>query len=149
MWMSSRLYKAPPQGSVFIESVRVIQHCFKNGGWRNLFKRGDAFWDAAKPSNIQARDGTLNPDKIFWDDTFVDEIKQSVRACGVFFLIPIFQLADGGIGSMENTQSAAMTLNGVPNDVINNFNSLTIIVMTPIFVSSQPVCCAIVHGLMH
>ena len=134
LWASKKLYKAPPQGSVFYEACKVFAHCFKNGGWKNLFKRGDAFWDAAKPSNIEARQGSIDRSKIFWDDLFVEEIKQSVRACGVFFLIPIFLLADGGIGAMENTQSAAMTLNGVPNDVINNFNSIVIIVATPIMV---------------
>jgi POT family proton-dependent oligopeptide transporter len=135
LWASKKLYKAPPQGSVFYEACKVFAHCFKNGGWKNLFRRGDAFWDAAKPSNIEARQGSIDRTKVFWDDLFVEEIKQSVRACGVFFLIPIFLLADGGIGAMENTQSAAMKLDGVPNDVINNFNSIVIIVATPIMVS--------------
>lgn len=33
---------------------------------------------------------------------------------------------------MLNAQSASMTLSGIPNDIMNNFNSLTIIIATPI-----------------
>jgi POT family proton-dependent oligopeptide transporter len=33
---------------------------------------------------------------------------------------------------MENAMSAAMRLDGAPNDVMNNFNSLAIIVAVPI-----------------
>jgi len=131
-WASKRLYKAPPQGSVLNEAVRVFRQACTNGGWRNLFRRNVSFWDSAKPSYIEARDGTIDLNKVVWDDLFVDEIKASIRACGIFFLIPIFLLADGGIGAMENTQSAAMKLDGAPNDLMNNFNSLAIIVFTPI-----------------
>lgn len=134
-WASKRLYKAPPQGSVLGEAYQVVRQCCRNGGWKNLFKRGDAFWDSAKPSNIEAREGSVDRTKVVWDDLFVEEIKQSLQACGIFFLIPIFLLSDGGIGAMENTQSAAMRLDGAPNDLLNNFNSLAIIVATPIIVS--------------
>lgn len=133
IWASKKLYKAPPQGSVLTEAWAVFRQASRNGGWKNMFRRGVSFWDAAKPSVIEERDGAIDRTKIIWDDLFVEELKQTVSACGVFFLIPIFLLSDGGIGAMENTQSAAMRLDGVPNDVINNFNSLTIIVFTPIF----------------
>lgn len=45
---------------------------------------------------------------------FVDEIRQAVAACQVFMLIPIFNLADGGLGNSENSMSGAMTVGGVP-----------------------------------
>ena len=127
-----RLYKAPPQGSVFLESCKVFSLLFSDGGWKRAWKGGNDFWDRAKPSYIYSRDGNLDLDKVFWDDKFVDEIRQSLRACAVFALIPIFNLADGGIGNQMNDMSVAMTLNGVPNDLLNNFNSLAIIVVTPI-----------------
>lgn len=50
-----------------------------------------------------------------------------------FLLIPIFSLSDGGIGNSQNAMSSAMTVNGVPNDVITNFNSLTIVFFAPLF----------------
>jgi POT family proton-dependent oligopeptide transporter len=61
-------------------------------------------------------------------DKFVDEIRQTLAACAVFALIPIFTLSDGGIGNAVNSMSGAMTLNGVPNDLIDNFNPLAIII---------------------
>ncbi|KAK4698538.1 hypothetical protein P7C70_g7736, partial [Phenoliferia sp. Uapishka_3] len=88
----------------------------------------------SKPSNIEAREGPLDTSKVFWDDKFVDELRQSFSACKVFLLIPIFALADGGIGNSENAMSTAMITNGVPNDLISNFNSvrLTIVVFAPL-----------------
>ena len=127
-----RLYKAPPQGSVLVETIKVLRVLLSRGGWRRMAKGGDAFWDQAKPSYIAARDGELDLHVVFWDDKFVDEIRQSLNACIVFALIPIFSLADGGIGNQLNDMSTAMVLQGVPNDLISNFNPLAIIVFTPI-----------------
>ncbi|WVF69297.1 hypothetical protein IAT40_004073 [Kwoniella sp. CBS 6097] len=128
-----KLYKAPASGSVTLEAFRVFKVCMSNGGWKRFWKGGDEFWARAKPSYIEANSGGLPVgSKITWDDLFVDEIRQSFAACGVFFLIPIFILADGGIGAQESAMSASMTLNNAPNDIIDNFNPLTIIVATPI-----------------
>ncbi|WWD15622.1 hypothetical protein CI109_100044 [Kwoniella shandongensis] len=127
-----RLYKAPPQGSVVVEFGKVMKLLLANGGWRKIWRGGDEFWNKAKPSYIAATEGTVDTTKVFWDDRFVDEIRQSLSACVVFTLIPIFNLADGGIGNQMNDMSDAMIVNGVPNDLISNFNSLSIIVFTPI-----------------
>ena len=115
-----------------MEAIKVMGHLLGNGGIMRMFKGGDDFWNRAKPSYIEAREGSIDRSRVFWDDLFVDEIRQSLNACAVFFLIPIFNLADGGIGNQENDMSAAMILNGIPNDVINNFNPLAIIIATPI-----------------
>lgn len=106
-----RLYRAPPQGSVTLEAMKVLYLIMKKGGLVEMFKGGEEFWQVAKPSYILAKEGSVDTSKIFWDDLFVDEIRQSIAACGVFALIPIFNLADGGIGSQENDMSTAMTLN--------------------------------------
>lgn len=126
-----RLYIAPAQGTVLIEVAKVFKVLLSNGGLKRAWRGGDNFWNAAKPSHIAARDGTLDQ-SIAWDDRFVDEIKQTLQACQVFALIPIFALADGGFGNELNDMSSAMIVNGLPNDLINNWNSLAIIVGTPI-----------------
>jgi POT family proton-dependent oligopeptide transporter len=127
-----RLYKAPPQGSVLLEAIRAVKVMMSNGGYKRMWRGGSRFWDTAKPSYIAERDGHVDTEKIFWDDKFVDEIKQSFQACQVFALIPIFNLADGGFGNELNDMSSAMIVGGLPNDLINNWNSLAIIVATPI-----------------
>ena len=127
-----RLYKAPPQGSVVKEAGKVIGRLMSRGGWKHMWTANQEWWDRAKPSYIVATEGHVDTKKVFWDDKFVDEIKQTVAACQVFLLIPIFNLSDGGFGSTENAMTDAMKTNGVPNDLINNFNSLTIVVCAPI-----------------
>lgn len=103
-----RLYKAPPQGSVVAEAGKVIGALLSKGGWKKMFVANQAWWDRAKPSQIEATEGHVDRKKVFWDDKFVDEIKQTIVACQVFLLIPIFNLADGGFGSTENAMSDAM-----------------------------------------
>lgn len=125
---SRQIYKAPPQGSIFIEALAVLRICCKGG----IRGGKQAFWNQAKPSFIQARDGAVDLNVIFWDDKFVEEIQQAIGACAIFFLTPVFHLADGGVGNSYNNMSAAMVLNGIPNDLFNNFNALSILIFTPI-----------------
>ncbi|WWC73354.1 uncharacterized protein I206_107321 [Kwoniella pini CBS 10737] len=126
-----RLYFAPPQGSVLLETLRVIKQFYKENGFFKGLKGGDKAWESIKPSHILEKVGTLDK-KIVWDDRFVEEVRQALEACSVFWLLPIYYLADGGIGNMENDMSAAMTLNNIPNDLFSNCNPLCIIVFTPI-----------------
>ncbi|KAJ9105466.1 hypothetical protein QFC21_001837 [Naganishia friedmannii] len=112
--------------------MKVGKCLFANGGLKRLFGSSQKFWDYAKPSEIEKREGSLDITKIFWDDKFVDELKQSIAACKVFLLIPIFNLADGGLGNSENAMSSAMQVKNVPNDLISNFNPLTIVFVAPI-----------------
>jgi POT family proton-dependent oligopeptide transporter len=121
-----KLYKAPPSGSVVVEAAAVFKVLFSRGGWKRALKGGgESFWNGAKPSlnqeasqgtGVVARRGFLaklkrnsnQPKPWTWDDKFVDELKQSVRACAIFAFIPIFNLMDTGFGSVENAMSAAM-----------------------------------------
>lgn len=130
--VSKRLYKAPPQGSVIVEVGKVFGRLLSNGGWSRMWKGGDQFWERAKPSFIHETEGTLDITKVFWDDKFVDEIRETLNACAIFALIPIFTLGNGGIGNSVNSMSGAMTLNGVPNDLIDNFNALAIVLFAPV-----------------
>ncbi|KAL1406648.1 hypothetical protein Q8F55_008354 [Vanrija albida] len=130
LWASNKLYKAPPQGSVVLEAWSVVKILLSNGGWR-AWKKDDAWWDRAKPSHLLQRTD-IDPAKVFWDDTFVDEIRTAIKACAVFVLVPIFNLSDGGIGNQMGAMSNAMILNNVPSDISSNFNPLAIIIFSPI-----------------
>jgi POT family proton-dependent oligopeptide transporter len=88
-----KLYKAPPQGSVVLEAIKVFRTILSNGGVKRMWKGGDDFWNRAKPSYIREQNGgELDLEKVFWDDQFVDELRQTMAACAVFFLIPIFTM---------------------------------------------------------
>ena len=55
-----------------------------------------------------------------------------MAACAIFLFFPIQQINDGGLGAAANAQSASLTNNGVPNDVLDNLNPLAIILLIPI-----------------
>ena len=120
---AKHLIKLPPQGSVVLEATRVFKVLFSAGGWKHAWKGGASWWARAKPSTIAAEGRTFKRQNyITWDDTFVDEMKQALQACKIFLFIPIFNLADNGFSSAQNSQAAQMVGKGVPNDLISNFN---------------------------
>ncbi|KAG6919236.1 hypothetical protein DXG01_008032 [Tephrocybe rancida] len=124
------LIKLPPRGSVVADSFRVGQVLISRAGVKTALKGGDDFWNSAKPSRIEADGGLKGKEArwIKWDDDFVDEIRRTFKA----IFLPIFYLADGGLSTIQTSQAGSMTTNGAPNDLLSNFNPLTIIVMAPV-----------------
>jgi hypothetical protein len=126
-WLHKRLVLHPPVGSDLPNVMRVLGICLRNGG---LFKIGrHGFWEPAKPSVIAARGLNI---KTRWNDEFVEDVRRTFQATGIFCFFPIQYLNDNGIGSAAAFLSTMLTTNGVPNDVINNFNTLSIIVCAPL-----------------
>ncbi|GLB34350.1 putative POT family protein [Lyophyllum shimeji] len=127
--------QTPPRGSVLIETFRVIGFAL-GPRWsinplttiRNI-KRDD-FWDPAKPSYYE--EGKV-PAKMTWDDEFVGEVGRTLNACTVFLFFPVFWLCYSQIDGNLGTVAAGMTLKGTPNDLIQNLNPISIIIMIPIF----------------
>ncbi|KAJ8516687.1 hypothetical protein ONZ45_g6045 [Pleurotus djamor] len=127
--------KTPPRGSVLLETVRVIAMCMAPRWSINPVRtvknmRAEGFWEIAKPSYYPK--GT-KPSKITWDDDFVGEVHRTVKACQVFLFYPFFWLCYSQIDGNLGTMAAGMKLNGTPNDLIQNLNPISIIVMIPIF----------------
>ena len=58
---------------------------------------------------------------------------RTVAACKVFLWAPIFWLCYSQIDGNYGTMAAAMTLNGTPNDLIQNLNPISVIILIPIF----------------
>ncbi|KAL4256591.1 major facilitator superfamily protein [Pleurotus pulmonarius] len=127
--------KTPPRGSVILESVRVITMCMSHRWSINPIRtiknfRSEGFWDTAKPSFYEQGKA---PARITWDDDFVGEVHRTVKACQVFLFFPFFWLCYSQIDGNLGTMAAGMTLHGTPNDLIQNLNPISIIVMIPIF----------------
>ncbi|KAJ7697938.1 hypothetical protein B0H14DRAFT_3655087 [Mycena olivaceomarginata] len=135
-----RLVRLPPQGSVVLESFKVFRTLFSRAGFTGMLKGGEN-WNVAKPSNIEAAGGLKNKSTgwVTWDDDFVDELKRTIVACKLFLFLPIFNIADDGISTIQNNQGASLTTNGAPNDLLGNFNSLTIIFAVPLWGSISPI----------
>ena len=108
----------PPQGSVITDAFKAIGIMVVN---RN--------YEAAKPSWREAN-GKNKP--VPWNDHFVDEIKRGLRACKVFVFYPIFWVCYGQFSTNFVTQAEQMEGHGMPNDFMQNFDPLSILIFTPI-----------------
>ncbi|RMZ67426.1 Major facilitator superfamily domain general substrate transporter [Pyrenophora seminiperda CCB06] len=125
---------APPTESVLSKSFKALKLASK-GCWsvnpaqtyRN-FQRDD-FWDRIKPSHL----GSSAPAFLEGvDDVWIDQVARGFNACKVFFWMPLYWLAYNQMVNNLTSQSATLQLNGVPNDLINNLNPLTLVLFIPI-----------------
>lgn len=92
-------------------------------------KNGTDFWNTVKPSAL----GDNRPNWMTFDDEWVDEVARGLKACRVFLWYPLYWLAYNQMLNNLTSQAATMKLGGVPNDIINNFNPLALIIFIPIF----------------
>lgn len=130
LMLRPHLKKDTPTGvSIIEETLKVLKFSFKKG-WYQRWKSGQ-FWEYAKPSNFDDEQKE-HMEKISWNDQFVDDVRVTLDACKIFTFFIIYNINDGGIGGVQNSQAASMTTNGVPNDLISNFNPITICVVIPI-----------------
>jgi dipeptide/tripeptide permease len=128
--MNKRIIKKAPDGSVLTNVFRITGMAIK----QNKYKLwGKGYFNAAKPSVLATKGITTFRGKpIPWTDKMVDDTVRTFAACSIFLYFPIWYSNDGGIGNILSNQGAAMTTNGAPNDLLSNFNPLTIIVCIPI-----------------
>ncbi|KOS22354.1 Peptide transporter PTR2 [Escovopsis weberi] len=108
----------PPQGSVITDAFKAIGMMISA---RNT--------DAAKPSWRAANGKTR---AVPWNDHFVDELKRALIACKVFVFMPIFWVCYGQFSNNFVYQASQMEGHGMPNDFMQNFDPISILVFTPI-----------------
>lgn len=104
----------------------VIAHAFK-AMWIGLNHRFNM--DAAKPSYRDEVGGSYATP---WDDQFILEIKRALVACRVFVFFPVYWVVYGQMLNNFISQAGQMQLHGIPNDIMQNIDPLTIIVFIPI-----------------
>lgn len=127
-WYNKTIKKAPSR-SAYDKFYAIIWIALKKNFWR-IGRKG--FWDPARPSVMRAQGITTYKGKpISWDDGLVDDVHRTFSACQIFLYFIVYNLNDGGIGSVASAQAATMTTNGAPNDLLSNFNPLTIIIAIP------------------
>ncbi|KAL0935679.1 peptide transporter Ptr2 (POT family protein) [Colletotrichum truncatum] len=119
-----RYHLTPPTGSVLEKFLRMSNFARKRSS--SIFKIN---WDSAKPSAIPVNE---RPGWMTYDDAWVEECRRGLKACRVFLFLPIFFLAYNQMTNNLTSQAGSMVLNGAPNDVIQNLNPLSIIIMIPI-----------------
>ncbi|KAH9876626.1 hypothetical protein J1614_003758 [Plenodomus biglobosus] len=129
MWfLKKRLVLHPPGGSELGRVFKLLGVIFRRGGIKRIGRNG--FWALGMPSNIAAAGLNIATP---WNDEFVQDVRRAFQATGIFCFFPIQYINDNGIGSSAGYLSTMLTTNGVPNDVMQNFNTFSVIVTAPIF----------------
>jgi POT family proton-dependent oligopeptide transporter len=154
-----RYADSSPQGFVLPTAIRVWRTAASGRWslnpittWKRMHESG--FWEAAKPSVFLMRSNANANDerakRMTWDDQWVEEIRRGFKACKVFMWYPIYcercsallnalimKQTDEGITYSQVTsnlvsQAATMRTNDLPNDILFNLDSLTLIIFIPI-----------------
>jgi POT family proton-dependent oligopeptide transporter len=126
----------PPGGSSVADGVKVVRLVHKQAAH---LKTTDADWEAVKPTNLEASGqydtvvAKYKPGWISWDDDFVDELRTTLKAFWVFAFLPLWYMADGGTNTILTNMAGSMTTNGLPNDLLFNFNPISTVVAIPIY----------------
>ncbi|KAJ1911323.1 peptide transporter ptr2 [Mycoemilia scoparia] len=123
----------PPTGSILILVSRAYKAAFTE--FRKAKKEGSVitkngqpiYWmDYAKPSygRVQTND---------WNDTLIDELRRTLKACKIFLFYPVFWLCYGQMQNNLISQAGTMKRGNFPNDMVMNINSIVLIIFIPIF----------------
>ena len=110
---------APPTGSIIPTAFKAMWIGVKNKGQMN----------AAKPS-VRAQQGMSGT--VPWNDQFIEELKRALVACRVFLLYPIWWVTYTQMLNNFISQAGEMNLHGIPNDLMQNIDPITIIIFIPI-----------------
>ena len=135
--LKKKIRDPPPAGNSILQDFFKVIKVALEGNFLARIKKG-TFWEYPKPSYLaEHQDGRASwikskPEKGIYTERVVTDIKLTLTSTRIFLYWVIFNINDLGLGALTNNLSAAMQSNGVPNDVINNFNPLAIIVFTPI-----------------
>lgn len=106
----------PPQGSIITDALKAV-------GMMIAGRNTEACRNSWRVAHGKS--------PVTWDDHFVDELKRALRACKVFVFYPIFWVCYGQFSSNFVTQAEQMQGHGMPNDFMQNFDPLSILIFTP------------------
>ncbi|RMZ90734.1 hypothetical protein DV736_g2033, partial [Chaetothyriales sp. CBS 134916] len=124
----------PPTGNVFSKFCRMWGSAM-SGRWSlnpvTTYKKMHApgFWDKVTPSKVPAAE---RPAWMTYDDQWVAEVRRGLKACAVFCYMPLYWLAYGQMTNNLTSQAATMQLHGAPNDIIQNLNPISILIIIPL-----------------
>ncbi|KAL7914030.1 PTR2 domain-containing protein [Trichoderma velutinum] len=125
LWSQKKNYRLqPPTGSLLQKFMQMFFYARKRS--KGFFKID---WDVVRPSRIAISD---RPSWMTYDDAWVDEVRRGLMACKVFLFLPVFFLAYNQMTGNLTIQAGTMELHGVPNDIIQNLNPISIVIMIPL-----------------
>ncbi|KAL7948789.1 PTR2 domain-containing protein [Trichoderma barbatum] len=125
LWSQKKNYRLqPPTGSLLQKFLQMFFYARKRS--QGFFKID---WDTVRPSRIAVAE---RPAWMTYDDAWVDEVRRGLMACKVFLFLPVFFLAYNQMTGNLTIQAGTMELHGVPNDIIQNLNPISIVIMIPL-----------------
>ncbi|KAL7936440.1 PTR2 domain-containing protein [Trichoderma chlorosporum] len=125
LWSQKKNYRLqPPTGSLLQKFMQMFWYARKRS--KGFFK---VDWDTVRPSRIAISE---RPKWMTYDDAWVDEVRRGLMACKVFLFLPVFFLAYNQMTGNLTIQAGTMELHGVPNDIIQNLNPISIVIMIPL-----------------
>jgi POT family proton-dependent oligopeptide transporter len=92
----NRCVRYPPQGSVLLNACKCLNLAFWRVQGDTRIEYSDC-WELAKPNYYEnlshnrplTKAEVKHASKITWTDSFVDEIRQTLRACQIFLFFPV------------------------------------------------------------
>ncbi|CCF59433.1 hypothetical protein KAFR_0H00240 [Kazachstania africana CBS 2517] len=110
------------------------QYIIKPTGDRVIAKSFKVCWILCKNKfDITSAKPSYHPESEFpWEDKFVDEIQRALAACKVFLFYPIYWTCYGQMVNNFITMGSMMQLHGLPNDIFQAINSISLIIFIPI-----------------
>lgn len=91
--------KQPPGGSDLGNVFKVLADIFRQGGIKKLGRKGLCkslmflFLHVADGASGELAYPSKWPGKIYgYDDQFVDDVRRTFQACGIFLFFPIFNI---------------------------------------------------------
>ncbi|KAH8601630.1 putative peptide transporter ptr2 [Bisporella sp. PMI_857] len=133
MWAcKSRYLLTEPGGAVLSKAVKLwFLAITDKWSWNPLkFRRNvkaPGFWDPVRPSQLDIS----KPTWMDFEDSWVDEVRRGLLACKVFLWYPIYWLAYNQMSNNLTSQAATLKLNGIPNDIVSNFNPISVMIFIP------------------
>ncbi|EEA23194.1 hypothetical protein TMatcc_002051 [Talaromyces marneffei ATCC 18224] len=103
-----------------------------------IFNACKAFWIGIKhKGNLHyARPSYLTDQvparRLPWDDYFVDDLRSAFASCKIFILYPIYWAAYLQFLTNFVSQAATMETHGIPNDIMPNIDSITVLILLPV-----------------
>lgn len=125
-WLNNRLVKQPPGGSDLGNLFRVLGDTLAHGGLKSFGRKG--FWNHGMPSVRRAAGSTK---EYPYDDEFVNDVRRTFQATGIFCFFPIFYINGTGLGAAANALTASLRTGGIPNDLLDNLNPIAIVLTAP------------------
>ncbi|CAF4173213.1 unnamed protein product, partial [Adineta steineri] len=125
-----RYFRVPPTGSQLVRAFRVTIIAIRNRWKMGKQSNNKSILDYAK--RVVPSDENLRI-TIQSENQFIDDLKQVIHACRVFAFFPFYWVCYNQVIGNLISQAAQMNVGPIPNDILQLFNPLSILVFIPIF----------------